>query len=83
MWDAFDEIAGREGKTTAELCTVIASRKIGANLTAAVRLFIIVYFRVAAQHNAKQFPSLHVVGSSADLSSHSPHMVQALLALGR
>ncbi len=49
VWDALYDIAEREGRTHHEICDLIAQRKHRASsLTAAVRLFILVYFRIAA-----------------------------------
>jgi predicted DNA-binding ribbon-helix-helix protein len=48
MWDALDEVCRREGLTIHEACTLIASRHKGNNLTAAMRVFILGYFRSAA-----------------------------------
>ncbi len=48
MWDALEEICGREGVTEHELCTRIDGLGIASSLTASVRVFIVTYFRGAA-----------------------------------
>lgn len=48
MWEALEEVCTREGRTLHEVCTMIARRHAGGNLTAAVRVFILAYFRAAA-----------------------------------
>lgn len=48
MWDALDEIALREGLSVGELCTKLDGSRSASALTAAVRVFIMSYFRVAA-----------------------------------
>ncbi|OIQ98442.1 hypothetical protein GALL_195680 [mine drainage metagenome] len=48
MWDALDELCRRERATVHEVCTTVASRHRGNNLTAAMRVFILGYFRAAA-----------------------------------
>lgn len=48
MWLALDEICWREKMTVHDVCTQIAQRRLGANLTAAVRVYILSYFRAAA-----------------------------------
>ena len=73
MWEAFEEIAAREGKTIGALCGIIASRKISANLTAAVRLFIIVYFRAAlSQHQTAAQPTHAAANTGAPAQAATP-----------
>jgi predicted DNA-binding ribbon-helix-helix protein len=48
IWDALDEITDREGKTLHGLYFVIDGRRDESNLTAAIRVFILNYFRSAA-----------------------------------
>ncbi len=48
MWDALEEICGREGTTEHELCTWIDGLDIASTLTASVRVYIVTYFRCAA-----------------------------------
>lgn len=58
MWEALEDIGTREGHSVGELCAIVAARKTGANLTAAVRLFIIAYFRLAAHGGKAPLPKL-------------------------
>lgn len=48
MWDAFFDIANRERTTIDLLCTHIDQQRQESSLTAAVRVFIMNYFRHAA-----------------------------------
>jgi predicted DNA-binding ribbon-helix-helix protein len=48
FWDALDEIVARERSTLSALCERIKGRRAAANLTAAVRLYVLRYFRSAA-----------------------------------
>ena len=48
LWDALREICRREGRTIHEICSMVDRRRQGSSLTAALRVFIMLYFRVAA-----------------------------------
>jgi predicted DNA-binding ribbon-helix-helix protein len=48
MWDALEEICRREEITQHELCRMIDERRRASSLTAAIRVFIVNYFRAAA-----------------------------------
>lgn len=48
MWDALGEIAEREGRTVHELCSGVEFARTESTLTAAIRVFILGYFRAAA-----------------------------------
>jgi|KBSSwiStaDraftv2_1062776.scaffolds.fasta_scaffold1617566_2 predicted DNA-binding ribbon-helix-helix protein len=48
MWDALFEICQREGLTPHEVCTVVDARRRASSLTAALRVFVMNYFRTAA-----------------------------------
>lgn len=49
MWKSLKEISTREKCTIHELCTVVSIRKSeNTSLTAAIRVFIMLYFRSAA-----------------------------------
>ena len=48
VWDALEEICERENMTVHEVCTLIDQRRKGSSRTAAVRAFILRYFREAA-----------------------------------
>ncbi len=48
MWEALDEIALREGTTVNRLCERLAARRRESSLAAAIRVFIMTYFRNAA-----------------------------------
>ena len=48
MWDALAEIYRREDMTLHQLCALIDERRQASSLTAAIRVFIVAYFRSAA-----------------------------------
>lgn len=49
MWTALKEISRRERANMHEVCTTVAQHKrVGSSLTAAIRVFIMAYFRAAA-----------------------------------
>lgn len=48
MWEALREICRREDMTVHELCSLIDDRRGLSSLTAATRVFILMYFRAAA-----------------------------------
>ncbi|TCS63510.1 ribbon-helix-helix domain-containing protein [Varunaivibrio sulfuroxidans] len=48
VWDAFEEICDRENLSVHELCTLIDHNRYNSSRTAAVRAFILSYFRNAA-----------------------------------
>ncbi len=45
MWDALKDICGREKKTLHDLCTTINATRVESSLTAAIRVYIVTYFR--------------------------------------
>lgn len=49
MWSGLKEICRRERATLHEICTIVASRKEEkTSLTAAIRVFVMAYYRAAA-----------------------------------
>lgn len=48
VWAALEEICEREDMSVHEICTLIEQRRTGSSRTAAVRAFILGYFREAA-----------------------------------
>ena len=48
MWQALREISAREGKTLHALVTEIEQARAQSSLTAAIRVFLLDYFRAAA-----------------------------------
>ena len=48
MWDAFNEILLREGLSAADLVTEVQRARKASTLTAAIRVYIMHYFRMAA-----------------------------------
>ena len=55
MWAAMREIARREECTIHEICSLIAARKNPqTSLTAAIRVFLMLYFRAATTEDGHQ-----------------------------
>lgn len=48
MWEALQQICSREGKTLNELVTEIDRMRSESSLTAAIRVYLLGYFRAAA-----------------------------------
>ena len=48
MWDALEELCRRESRTVHEICTLVSRHRRDLSLTAALRVFIVSYFRAAA-----------------------------------
>jgi len=48
VWEALEEICQREDMSVHEVCSTIEQRRTGSSRTAAVRAFILGYFREAA-----------------------------------
>lgn len=48
MWDAIDEICMRENLSIHELASMVNAQRRGSSLTAAMRVFALAFFRVAA-----------------------------------
>ena len=48
MWDAFNEILARENISAAELVTAVQRSRRASTLTAAIRVYVMHYFRTAA-----------------------------------
>lgn len=48
MWDALGEICRRENTTLHEVCEMVDARRRASSLTAAIRVFVMTYFRAAA-----------------------------------
>jgi len=48
MWDALAEICRREDMSLHEICALVDERRHASSLTAAIRVFVLTYFRAAA-----------------------------------
>ena len=48
MWDALSEICRREHLSTHDICTAVDARRNASSLTAALRVFVMDYFRTAS-----------------------------------
>ena len=56
MWDALQEIARRQQMTIHDLVTAIDQRRTASSLTAAIRVYIVDFFRAAASHAGQEAP---------------------------
>jgi predicted DNA-binding ribbon-helix-helix protein len=55
MWQALQDIGGRENLTIHELATIVSERKHGdASLTASLRAFIVAYLRMQGQSRPRR-----------------------------
>lgn len=45
MWEALDDIRQRESRDIHEICGLVHRRRAGASFTAAMRVFIVRYYR--------------------------------------
>ncbi|HXE17257.1 MAG TPA: ribbon-helix-helix domain-containing protein [Stellaceae bacterium] len=52
MWDALHHVCERERRTINDLVTQIAREQIESSLTAAIRVYVMNYFRAAASRPA-------------------------------
>ena len=48
MWEALDEICRREGRNINDLCGLIDRQRRESKLTAAIRVFVMAYYRAAS-----------------------------------
>ncbi|MBF0250992.1 MAG: ribbon-helix-helix domain-containing protein [Alphaproteobacteria bacterium] len=48
VWEALEEICDRENLSVHQVCSLVEDRRAGSSRTAAVRAFILRYFREAA-----------------------------------
>lgn len=53
MWDALHHVCEREQKSLAEVVTDIARDQVESSLTAAIRVYVMSYFRAAAMQAAR------------------------------
>lgn len=51
FWTGLKEIAGKRGLTLSELVAMIDTGRGGGNLSSAIRLFVLDYYRTGAQAN--------------------------------
>ena len=49
FWEALEEICSREGQTVNDFCSEVARDNDGTNLTSAIRVCIIEYFRAKTE----------------------------------
>jgi len=73
MWEALQEICRREEMTVHEVCSLIDERRGISSLTAAMRVFILMYYRSAATDEG------HLTAGHGQ--SLSPYMSERLSAL--
>lgn len=78
MWDALNEICSREGRSVNDLCGIIETRRRDRGLTASLRIFIISYFREAAERTGRRYAGGFAEGPPAP----GPLVRAALNAVG-
>ena len=71
MWDALFEVCRRERNTIHAICTQVDETRHESSLTAALRVFIMTYFRSAATEDGHQHAGHGVRGPTRALSDWS------------
>ena len=78
MWSGLSEICRRERGSLHEVCTYVAARKLeNTSLTAAIRVFVMSYFRAGATeegHVKAGHGHSQTVGAAAVTGGAMPHM---------
>jgi predicted DNA-binding ribbon-helix-helix protein len=69
FWKALKEIAGGRNITLAELVTSINAKREHANLSSAIRLFILDYFRIQIDEETGARDALQDVGTARPAKS--------------
>ncbi len=84
MWDSLQEIGRRQELTIHQICSLVDRRRGSAGLTAALRVFIISYFRAMSRvAQAYSFPSSAAPAGAAGLADDADEILTtALKALG-
>ena len=80
MWSGLSEICRRERASLHEICTSVAMRKAeNTSLTAAIRVFVMAYFRAAATEDghSKAGHGYSMQIGSANMSQPAPSVVAA------
>lgn len=75
MWDGLAEICRRENITLHALCDLIDQRRQASSLTAAIRVFIMTYFRAAATeegHASNGHGTLYATARKRQRNQSSP-----------
>lgn len=83
MWSGLAEICRREGATLHEVCTAVANRKNeNTSLTAAIRVFVMAYYRAAAteEGHSKTGHGYGIASLIAGLSGNRPASAAAQAA---
>ena len=60
MWQALEEVAGNSDLTIHEVCTLIDERRRESSLTAAVRVFLLCYYRDAVMERGQDLGKTRV-----------------------
>jgi len=75
MWDALSEICRRERLTIHDVCTAVDARRTASTLTAALRVFVMGYYRTACTEDG------HIrVGHGGDLGPVSEFTSRPMVA---
>jgi predicted DNA-binding ribbon-helix-helix protein len=72
MWDSLAEICSREDMSLHEVCSLIDARRQASSLTAAIRVFTLTYFRVAATEDGHARCGHGLLYSSRRRSARTP-----------
>ena len=81
MWRSLDDILEQEGLTTNQICTMVDSLRHDCGLTAALRVFIVAYYREMVRDAMMRMGSTASAPLRRDAVGRSRPMAAALQAL--
>lgn len=81
MWRSLDDILEQEGMTTNQICTMVDNLRHECGLTAALRVFIVAYYREMVRDAMMRMGSASSAPLRRDAIGRSKPMAAALHAL--
>ena len=81
MWRSLDDILEQEGMTTNQICTMIDNLRGACGLTAALRVFIVAYYREMVRDSMMRIGHISSAPLRRDELGRSRPMAAALHAL--
>jgi predicted DNA-binding ribbon-helix-helix protein len=82
MWRSLEDIRQREGLTINQICTLVDSMRGDAGLTAALRVFIVAYYREVARETMMRMGSAPSAPLRRDVFGRSKPLSAAVRAFG-
>ena len=80
MWRSLDDIREREGLTINQICTLVDNLRRNSGLTAALRVFIVAYYREIARDATLRLSVQSTKPLGRDAFGHSRPMAAAVRA---